>query len=47
MVKEYHGLNHIFQHATTGAVSEYGKIEETISEEVLNDIANWINSLKK
>lgn len=47
MVKEYQGLNHIFQHATTGAVSEYGKIEETISEEVLNDIANWINSLKR
>ena len=46
-VKEYHGLNHPFQHAKTGAVMEYGKPEETIAEEVLRDIADWINSLYK
>ncbi|MCM1078550.1 MAG: alpha/beta hydrolase [Bacteroidales bacterium] len=45
IVKEYHGLNHPFQHATTGAVTEYAKLEETISEEVMKDIADWINSL--
>ncbi|MBQ9636489.1 MAG: alpha/beta fold hydrolase [Prevotella sp.] len=44
--KEYPGLNHLFQHATTGAPTEYGTIEETISEEVLSDIATWVNSLK-
>ena len=36
-VKLYPGLNHLFQHAQTGAVQEYGTIEETISPEVLQD----------
>lgn len=44
-IKTYPGLNHLFQHCTTGMPDEYGKIEETISTEVLNDIAVWINSL--
>ncbi len=35
-------LNHLFQTSETGAPSEYGKIEETISPEVLDLIANWI-----
>ncbi|MBO4825998.1 MAG: alpha/beta hydrolase [Prevotella sp.] len=47
LVKEYPGLNHLFQHCTTGLVAEYGQIEETISPEVLQDIAQWINSLYK
>jgi len=47
LVKEYPALNHLFQHCTTGLVAEYGKIEETISPEVLSDIAQWINGLKK
>ena len=45
LVKEYHGLNHLFQHSNTGLPAEYGQIEETISPEVLQDIAQWINSL--
>lgn len=45
LVKEYPGLNHLFQHCTTGLVTEYGSIEETISPEVLSDIATWINGL--
>ena len=44
--KIYPGLNHLFQHAKTGATAEYANIEETISEEVLSDIAKWINSLR-
>ena len=44
--KIYPSLNHLFQHATTGATTEYNHIEETISEEVLRDIAEWINGLK-
>ena len=36
------GLNHLFQTAKTGAVSEYGEIEETISPLALDKIANWI-----
>ncbi len=36
------GLNHLFQHATTGDVSEYGSISETISPEVLEIIVKFI-----
>lgn len=42
-MKKYPGLNHLFQHAGTGLPAEYGVIEETISPEVLKDIADWIN----
>lgn len=45
MIKEYPALNHLFQHSTTGLPTEYGQIEETISPEVLEDIAKWIQSL--
>ncbi len=45
LVKEYPELNHLFQHSTTGLPAEYGQIEETISPEVLQDIAQWLNSL--
>jgi uncharacterized protein len=40
--KEFPGLNHLFQHCTTGAVSEYGQIEETFSPEALETISVWI-----
>ena len=45
VIKEYPALNHLFQHCTTGLPTEYGQIEETISPEVLEDIAKWIQSL--
>ena len=45
LVKEYPTLNHLFQHCTTGLLTEYSEIEETISPEVLSDIAQWINGL--
>lgn len=45
LIKEYPGLNHLFQHSTTGLPTEYGSIEETISPEVLSDIAAWIKQL--
>ena len=41
-VKELLGLNHMFQTAVTGAVSEYGKIEETIAPAALKTITEWI-----
>ena len=44
-VKVYPDLNHLFQHCTTGQADEYSRIEETISPEVLEDIASWIGSL--
>lgn len=36
------GLNHLFQHCTTGSPTEYMQIEETFSPEVLAKINNWI-----
>lgn len=41
-IKSYPQLNHLFQESTTGELDEYGKIEQTISPEVLSDITNWI-----
>ncbi len=35
-------LNHLFQHATTGDISEYAKSAETISPEVLDIVTQWI-----
>lgn len=35
-------LNHLFQHCKTCTVSEYGKIEETISPEVLQIMGDWL-----
>lgn len=46
-VSKMEGLNHLFQHATTGAVSEYYQINETIAPEVLKLIAEWISKLTK
>ncbi|HKE19072.1 MAG TPA: alpha/beta fold hydrolase [Kofleriaceae bacterium] len=43
-VKRLPGLNHLFQHATTGAVDEYGTIAETIAPEVLDLITAWIRT---
>ena len=39
---EMPGLNHLFQTAKTGAVSEYSSIEETMSPAVLEKVATWI-----
>ena len=39
---ELDGLNHLFQPATTGAVSEYGRIETTFDEEALSIITSWV-----
>jgi len=39
------GLNHLFQVANSGLVDEYGKIEETISEEVLHKMVLFIKKL--
>lgn len=46
-VKAYPGLNHLFQESTTGAPSDYGKIEQTIAPIVLSDLASWIKQQLK
>ena len=40
------GVNHLFQHCTTGAISEYREIEETISPKVLEMIVEWVSGLR-
>jgi dienelactone hydrolase len=44
-VKEYSGLNHLFQECTTGSPAEYSVIEQTISPQVLKDLADWIKTI--
>lgn len=39
---ELPGLNHLFQTATTGAISEYSVIEETIAPLALDRLGDWI-----
>jgi pimeloyl-ACP methyl ester carboxylesterase len=41
-IKELPGHNHLFQRAETGAISEYSKIEETMSPLTLEIVAKWI-----
>lgn len=39
---EFEGLNHLFQTAKNGTVTEYAQIEETINPKVLDTILNWL-----
>jgi uncharacterized protein len=42
-VRELPDLNHLLQHAYSGAPAEYAAIEETISPEVLQIITDWVS----
>ncbi|MCX5752661.1 MAG: alpha/beta hydrolase [Candidatus Krumholzibacteria bacterium] len=42
ILKVLPGLNHLFQTANTGSVSEYAQIEETFSPAALTVIGDWI-----
>lgn len=41
-VRALRGLNHLFQAAQTGLLSEYDTIEQTMDEEVLKIVSGWI-----
>ncbi len=41
-IREMPGLNHLFQRSQTGSPAEYSRIEETLSEDVMNIISDWI-----
>jgi fermentation-respiration switch protein FrsA (DUF1100 family) len=41
-IRELENLNHLFQECETGAISEYGTIEQTISPLALEVISSWI-----
>ncbi|MEO1286994.1 MAG: alpha/beta hydrolase [Chloroflexota bacterium] len=36
------GMNHIFQEAETGALSEYGTLEQVVMPELIDTMAEWI-----
>jgi fermentation-respiration switch protein FrsA (DUF1100 family) len=41
-IDELRGLNHLFQTAKTGSITEYAAIEETMSPVALDKMATWI-----
>lgn len=43
-VRKFNNLNHLFQNCQTGLPDEYGRIEETLSPDVLLEIMNWIKA---
>jgi hypothetical protein len=45
-IQAMEGLNHLFQHCTTGLATEYPQIEETFSQEALTLMGDWLESLK-
>lgn len=45
-VVELPGHNHLFQHATTGLMNEYATLPESISEETLKAILDWLGEQK-
>jgi uncharacterized protein len=46
-IKELWYLNHLFQTATTGEISEYYEIEETVSPIALETMTEWLNGVVK
>ncbi|MFH1700322.1 MAG: alpha/beta hydrolase [Candidatus Zixiibacteriota bacterium] len=46
-IEEIPNLNHLFQTCQTGAVTEYGNIDETFSPIALNIISEWISKVIK
>jgi uncharacterized protein len=41
-IREFPGLNHLFQECQTGSPKEYQAIEQTLSPQVLREISAWI-----
>ena len=44
-IEAIEGANHLLQSCTTGAVTEYRTIEETISPKVLETVISWLSAL--
>ena len=47
VIEAKEGLNHLFQHCTTGEHNEYKEIEETFAPEVLTEMIAWIQSVAR
>lgn len=46
-VKELSGLNHLFQRCNTCSPQEYGTLKETISEDALKAVSDWLDKKVK
>ena len=46
-IKEFPGLNHLFQESKTGLPADYKQIEQTFSPEVLKYMTEWIQKQVK
>lgn len=46
-IMEFENLNHLFQTSSTGALSEYSEIEETMAPVALNAITDWVVEVVK
>jgi pimeloyl-ACP methyl ester carboxylesterase len=46
-IKQFSGLNHLFQECITGSPTEYGVIEQTISPISLDVITDWLKMVVK
>jgi pimeloyl-ACP methyl ester carboxylesterase len=44
-LKEFDGLNHLFQESKTGSPMEYSIIKQTFSPAVLEEIGDWIRDV--
>jgi hypothetical protein len=44
-IEALEGLNHLFQHCTTGTIAEYRNIEETFAPEALDLMVRWLKDL--
>jgi len=41
-LKQFDGMNHLFQRSKTGAIAEYGVLKTTIEPEVLDFVCGWL-----
>ncbi len=46
-IKQFNGLNHLFQECKTGSPEEYSSIEQTFSPDAMKQIATWITKQTK
>ena len=46
LIEPVEGVNHLFQHCTTGQFQEYRQIEESFSPEVLETMVRWLSRMK-
>lgn len=44
---EMKGMNHLFQKCESCTISEYGKIETTIEQQVLDEMSTWLHQILK